>query len=369
VERGQDLEKQWDTQMNDYSRKFPEEAERFFRQVRGDLPENWDSEVPVFKPEDKPEATRVSSGKVLNAIAKKVPNIIGGSADLSPSTKTIISGDGAQATDQSSGRNIHFGVREFAMGAIVNGMALHGGVIPYGATFFVFTDYMRPAIRLAAIMNIHSIFVFTHDSVALGEDGPTHQPVEHLASLRAMPNLCLIRPADANETAEAWRIAMRSKGPVALVLTRQGLPILDRKKCASAALLGRGAYVLSDSQQEPSLVMIASGSEVNLALKAQDTLLKEHNIATRVVSMPSWDLFEKQPREYIEQVLPPQIQARLAIEAGSSLGWERWVGSRGKVISIDKFGASAPGSVVLSHYGFNVENVVEKALELVQKPV
>ncbi len=305
----------------------------------------------------------------MNAIAKKVPNIIGGSADLSPSTKTIISGDGAQAPDQSSGRNIHFGVREFAMGAIVNGMALHGGVIPYGATFFVFTDYMRPAIRLAAIMNIHSIFVFTHDSVALGEDGPTHQPVEHLASLRAMPNLCLIRPADANETAEAWRIAMRSKGPVALVLTRQGLPILDRKKCASATLLGRGAYVLSDSQQEPSLVMIASGSEVNLALKAQDTLLKEHNIATRVVSMPSWDLFEKQPREYIEQVLPPQIQARLAIEAGSSLGWERWVESRGKVISIDKFGASAPGSVVLSHYGFNVENVVEKALELVQKPV
>ncbi len=369
VERGQDLEKQWDTQMNDYSGEFPEEAERFLRQVRGDLPENWDSEVPVFKPEDKPEATRVSSGKVLNAIAKKVPNIIGGSADLSPSTKTIISGDGAQAPDQSSGRNIHFGVREFGMGAIVNGMALHGGVIPYGATFFVFTDYMRPAIRLAAIMNIHSIFVFTHDSVALGEDGPTHQPVEHLASLRAMPNLCLIRPADANETAEAWRIAMRSKGPVALILTRQSLPILDRKKFASASLLERGAYVLSDSQQDPSLIMIASGSEVNLALKAQDTLLKEHNIATRVVSMPSWDLFEKQPREYIDQVLPPQIQARLAVEAGSSLGWEKWVGSRGKVISIDKFGASAPGSVVLSHYGFNVENVVEKALELVQKPV
>ncbi|MGO8821957.1 MAG: transketolase [Desulfomonilaceae bacterium] len=369
VKRGQDLEKQWNTRMNDYSGEFPEEAERFLRQVRGDLPENWDSEVPVFKPEDKPEATRVSSGKVLNAIAKKVPNIIGGSADLSPSTKTIISGDGAQAPDQSSGRNIHFGVREFGMGAIVNGMALHGGVIPYGATFFIFTDYMRPAIRLAAIMNIHSIFVFTHDSVALGEDGPTHQPVEHLASLRAMPNLCLIRPADANETAEAWRIAMKSKGPVALILTRQSLPVLDRKNFASASLLERGAYVLSDSQQDPSLIMIASGSEVNLALKAQDTLLKEHNIATRVVSMPSWDLFEKQPREYIDQVLPPQIQARLAVEAGSSLGWEKWVGSRGKMISIDKFGASAPGSVVLSHYGFNVENVVEKALELVQKPV
>ncbi|MHB8203101.1 MAG: transketolase [Desulfomonilaceae bacterium] len=369
VERGQDLEKQWDTQMNDYSGEFPEEAERFLRQVRGDLPENWDSEVPVFKPEDKPEATRVSSGKVLNAIAKKVPNIIGGSADLSPSTKTIISGDGAQAPDQCSGRNIHFGVREFGMGAIVNGMALHGGVIPYGATFFIFSDYMRPAIRLSAIMGVHSIYVFTHDSVAVGEDGPTHQPVEHLASLRAMPNLCLIRPADANETAEAWRMAMQSKGPVALILTRQSLPVLDRKNFASASLLERGAYVLSDSQKDPSLIIIASGSEVSLALKAQETLLKEHHIATRVVSMPSWDLFEKQPREYIDQVLPPQIQARLAVEAGSSLGWEKWVGPRGKVISIDKFGASAPGSVVLSHYGFNVENVVEKALELVQKPV
>ena len=368
AERGQDLEKQWGALMNDYAGEFPKEAERFFRQVRGDLPENWDSDISVFKPEDKPEATRVSSGKVLNAIARKVPNIIGGSADLAPSTKTMISGDPAQAPDQSSGRNIHFGVREFAMGAVVNGMALHGGVIPYGATFFIFSDYMRPAIRLSAIMGIHSIFVFTHDSVALGEDGPTHQPVEHLASLRAMPNLSLIRPADANETAEAWRIAIRSKGPVALVLTRQSLPILDRKRFASAALLERGAYVLSDSQQDPILIMIASGSEVNLALKAQDKLLEEHNIGTRVVSMPSWDLFEKQPKEYIEQVLPSQMEARLAIEAGSSLGWERWVGSRGKVISIDKFGASAPGSEILSHYGFSVENVVATALELVRKP-
>ena len=222
AERGQDLEKQWDALMNDYAGEFPEEAERFFRQVRGDLPENWDSDVPVFKPEDKPEATRVSSGKVLNAIARKVPNIIGGSADLAPSTKTMISGDPAQAPYESSGRNIHFGVREFAMGAVVNGMALHGGVIPYGATFFIFSDYMRPAIRLSAIMGVHSIFVFTHDSVAVGEDGPTHQPVEHLASLRAMPNLSLIRPADANETAEAWRIAMRSKGPVALVPYKTG---------------------------------------------------------------------------------------------------------------------------------------------------
>ncbi|MCL5124426.1 MAG: transketolase [Deltaproteobacteria bacterium] len=362
--RGQEHEQRWNLMLEDYSKTYPEAKERFLGQFRGDLPDNWDSEIPVFKPEDKPEATRVSSGKVLNGIAKKLPNIIGGSADLAPSTKTIISGDPAQSPDQFSGRNIHFGVREFAMGAIVNGMALHGGVIPYGATFFVFTDYMRPAIRLAAIMNIHSIFVLTHDSVALGEDGPTHQPVEHLASLRAMPNLCLIRPADANETAEAWRLAIKSKGPVALILTRQSLPVLDRKNFASASLLERGAYVLSDSQKDPSLIMIASGSEVNLALKAQDTLLKEHNIATRVVSMPSWDLFEKQSREYIDEVLPPRVEARLAIEAGASFGWERWVGLKGKVISIDKFGASAPGPEVLSNYGFNVENVVKNALEV-----
>lgn len=362
--RGQEHEQRWNLMLEDYSKTYPEAKERFLGQFRGDLPDNWDSEIPVFKPEDKPEATRVSSGKVLNGIAKKLPNIIGGSADLAPSTKTIISGDPAQSPDQFSGRNIHFGVREFAMGAIVNGMALHGGVIPYGATFFVFTDYMRPAIRLAAIMNIHSIFVLTHDSVALGEDGPTHQPVEHLASLRAMPNLCLIRPADANETAEAWRLAIKSKGPVALILTRQSLPVLDRKNFASASLLERGAYVLSDSQKDPSLIMIASGSEVNLALKAQDTLLKEHNIATRVVSMPSWDLFEKQSREYIDEVLPPRVEARLAIEAGASFGWERWVGLKGKVISIDKFGASAPGPEVLSNYGFNVENVVKTALEV-----
>ena len=369
VERGENLEKQWNSLMRDYAKAFPEGEERFLCQIRGDLPDKWDSEIPVFKPEDKPEATRVSSGKVLNAIATKVSNIIGGSADLSPSTKTMISGDSAQGPDEPSGRNIHFGVREFAMGGIVNGMALHGGVIPYGATFFVFSDYMRPAIRLSAIMNVHSIFVFTHDSVAVGEDGPTHQPVEHLASLRAIPNLSTIRPGDANETAEAWRIAMQSKGPVALILTRQSLPILDRKNFASAALLERGAYVLSDIQKDPSLIIIASGSEVSLALKAQDTLLREHNIVTRVVSMPSWDLFEKQPQEYIDQVLPPKIRARLALEAGSSLGWERWTGSRGRAISIDKFGASAPGSVVLSHYGFTVENVVKNALEVARNKI
>jgi len=369
ADRGKEAEKEWNQLTQDYAREFPEQSDRFFRQVRGDLPKKWDSEIPVFKPEDKPEATRVSSGKVLNAIARKVPNIIGGSADLAPSTKTIISGESAQAPGNSAGRNIHFGVREFAMGAIVNGMALHGCVIPYGATFFIFSDYMRPALRLSALMNVHAIFVFTHDSVAVGEDGPTHQPVEHLASLRTIPNLSVIRPGDANETAEAWRIAMKARGPVALILTRQNLPILDRKDFASASLLARGAYVLSDVEHEPSLILIATGSEIHLALKAKDVLFKEHNIQAQVVSMPSWDLFQKQPQEYIDQVLPPQVQARLAIEAGSSFGWERWVGSGGKIISIDKFGASAPGSEILSQYGFNLENVVEKALQLVGKTV
>jgi transketolase len=366
-ECGKESESEWNLLMQEYSKAFPQESETFFRQIRGDLPEKWDSEIPVFKPGDKPEATRVSSGKVLNAIAKKVPNIMGGSADLAPSTKTMISGAGAQAPDNSSGRNIHFGVREFAMAAVVNGMALHGGVIPYGATFFVFSDFMRPAIRLSALMEVHTIFVFTHDSVAVGEDGPTHQPIEHLMSLRAMPNLSIIRPADANETAEAWRVAMTSRGPVALILTRQSLPILDREIFASASLLDKGAYILSDSKEKPSLILIASGSEVHLALKAQNILMTQHGVPTRVVSMPSWDMFQKQPKKYIEQVLPPEVELRLAIEAGCSLGWERWVGSRGKVISIDGFGASAPGSEVLTNYGFTSDNAVARALELVGK--
>ncbi|MGC8657971.1 MAG: transketolase family protein, partial [Desulfomonilaceae bacterium] len=367
INRGQEHERQWKLMLEDYSKIYPEDKERFLRQIKGELPENWDAEIPVFKPDQKPEATRVSSGKVLNGIAKRLRNIIGGSADLAPSTKTIISGDPAQSQDEFSGRNIHFGVREFAMGAVVNGMALHGGVIPYGATFFVFSDYMRPSLRLSAIMNIHAIFVFTHDSVAVGEDGPTHQPVEHLASLRAIPNLTVIRPSDANETAEAWRVAIKSKGPVALVLTRQNLPIIDRQIFESASSLQYGAYILSDNGKNPDLILMASGSEVSLALQAQDKLLKEHSVTSRVVSMPSWDLFEKQPREYMDRVIPPSVEARLAIEAGASLGWEKWVGLKGKIISIDKFGASAPGSEVLSNYGFTVDNVVKNALTVTAK--
>jgi transketolase len=251
------------------------------------------------------------------------------------------------------------------MGAIVNGMALHGGVIPYAATFFIFSDYCKPAIRLAALMGIHSIFVFTHDSVAVGEDGPTHQPIEQLAALRAIPDLSSIRPADANETAEAWRVALESNGPVALILTRQNLPILDRTKLAPAKFLEKGAYTLSQVGKEiPELIIIASGSEVNLALKTQDTLYKQRNISSRVVSMPSWDLFQKQSQQYRDEILPPNVEKRLSIEAASSLGWERWVGQRGKIISIDQFGSSAPGSQVLSRYGFNEDNVIQAALDL-----
>ncbi|MDQ7785882.1 MAG: transketolase C-terminal domain-containing protein, partial [Desulfomonilaceae bacterium] len=256
---------------------------------------------------------------------------------------------------------------EHGMGAAVNGMAAHGGLIPYGATFLIFADYMRPTIRLAALMNVHSIFVFTHDGIGLGEDGPTHQPVEHLASLRAIPNLYVIRPADANETAAAWRAAMTMGKPVCLILTRQKLPILDRSAYASAEELAKGAYVLSDVQGTPDLLLIASGSEVHLALEAQRKLDADHGIRARVVSMPCWELFDEQPQEYRDLVLPREVSARLSIEAGSSLGWSRWVGAAGAVLSVDRFGASAPGGQVMSRYGFNVDNVVAKAAELVKK--
>lgn len=363
TEIGQKLESDWNFLIDDYSSRFPELAQQFKDQLDSKLPDGWDSEVPVFGVNDKAEATRVSSGKVLNAIAKKVPNLIGGSADLAPSTKTIISGDPAQSADNALGRNIHFGVREFAMGAVVNGMALHGGVIPYGATFLIFSDYMRPAIRLSALMNVHSIFVFTHDSIAVGEDGPTHQPIEQIASLRAIPNLTVIRPADANETAEAWKTALTRKGPVALVLTRQNLPVINRDAANPASGLAKGAYVISDVT-DPELAIIATGSEVSLALKAQDTLAKDHGIRARVISMPSWELFMEQPVEYQEQVLPPYLKARVSVEAGSSMGWSKWVGSDGVSISVDRFGVSAPGSEAMEKFGFNIKNVCEKCLAL-----
>jgi transketolase len=367
VERGVKWEQEWLNLVARYRAQFPAEADRLQGQFRGELPRQWDAEIPRFRPEDGPIETRAASGKVLNCIAHCVPNLLGGSADLAPSTKTLISGSGNQEFGNPGGRNFRFGVREHAMGAMVNGMAAHGGVIPYGATFLIFSDYMRPAIRLCALMDLHSIFVFTHDSLGVGEDGPTHQPVEQLASLRAVPNLFVIRPADANETAVAWKIAMQLGKPVALALTRQKLPVLDQDRYAGPDGLAKGAYVLADVDGRPDLILIASGSEVSLALHAREALEAQKGIKARVVSMPCWELFECQPREYRDHVLPPQIKARLSIEAGCSLGWSRWVGDAGESIAVERFGASAPGQLVLEQYGFNVDNVVARATALVSR--
>ncbi len=366
VDRGKGHERTWNEILEKYRAQFPKEAQAFLDAAAGKLPTAFEDHVPVFKAEDPAVATRVASGKVLNAIAGALPNLMGGSADLAPSTKTIINGSPDFTPDNYGGRNIRFGVREHAMGAIVNGLALHGGVIPYAATFLIFSDYMKPSIRLAALMNAHSIFIFTHDSIAVGEDGPTHQPVEQLISLRAVPNFTVIRPADANETAQAWRVAVTRPKPVALILTRQNLPILDQAKYASAKNLEKGAYVLSYCDGAPDALLIATGSEVSLALKAQ-AALTEKGVKTRVISAPSWELFAEQPQSYKDEVLPPNVKARLGIEAGSSLGWRRWVGDHGDTISVDRFGASEPGGALLARYGFNVDNVVEKTLALIKK--
>ena len=326
VDQGRKWEEQWKEMFARYRAEFPAEAERFEQQMKGEFPVDWDADIPVFSPKDGSMATRAASGKALNAIAKRFSGLIGGSGDLAPSTNTLISGSDDQAFEKPGGRNIRFGVREHGMAAVVNGMALHGGVIPYGATFLVFSDYMKPSLRLSALMDAHSIFIFTHDSIGLGEDGPTHQPVEHLAALRAIPNFTVIRPADANETAEAWRVAMRRSGPVALILTRQKLPILDQARYQAASGLAKGAYILSDADGKPDMLLIATGSEVALALKAQEKLASEKGIKARVISMPSWELFEEQSQDYRDKVLPPDIPVRLAIEAGSPLGWKQWVG-------------------------------------------
>ncbi|MGO9116313.1 MAG: transketolase [Desulfomonilaceae bacterium] len=367
VDQGRKLETQWKDMFARYRAEFPAEAEKFEQQTKGVLPVDWDADIPVFNPKDGPMATRVASGKALNAIAKHVSGLIGGSGDLAPSTNTLISGSDNQAFETPAGRNIRFGVREHGMAAVVNGMALHGGVVPYGATFLIFSDYMRPSLRLSALMDVHSTFIFTHDSIGLGEDGPTHQPVEHLASLRAIPNFTVIRPADANETAEAWRIAMQRRGPVALILTRQKLPILDRGRYSAASGLAKGAYIISDTDVKPDMLLVATGSEVSLALQAQEKLASDKGIKARVISMPSWELFEEQSQEYRDTVLPPDVPVRLAIEAAAPLGWKQWVGDRGDIIAVDRFGASAPGDQVLSHYGFNVDNVVARAEALVKK--
>ncbi|MHB8520012.1 MAG: transketolase [Limisphaerales bacterium] len=383
LKAGKQAETEWDVRFSDYANAFPDLAKEFQRAMAGGLPEGWDADIPIFPADPKGVATRVASGKVLSAIAPKLPSLIGGSADLDPSTHTALTamGDFENPREESgnlqgstgggwsyAGRNLHFGVREHAMGSIANGLAVHGGLIPFTATFFIFSDYMRPPIRLAALMEQGVIFVFTHDSIALGEDGSTHQPVEQLASLRAIPNLVVIRPCDANETAVAWRVAIETRDrPVALVLTRQDVPTLDRTQFAPADGLRRGAYVLADAGKgKPDIILIATGSEVSLIVAARHKLT-EHGIHARIVSMPSWELFEAQSPEYRDSVLPPSVHARLAVEAGVTQGWHRYVGDRGDVIGVDRFGASAPGPIVMREYGFSVENVCQRALGLLER--
>jgi len=378
--QGGAAEKAWNEKFAAYAAAYPDLAREFESAMRGELPADWDAAIPTFNADAKGISTRVAGGQVLNALAKNVPNIIGGSADLDPSTMTALKGMGdfepttsAHGDAQGSvgggwsfaGRNIHFGVREHAMGAAANGMALHGGILPFTATFFIFSDYMRPAIRLAALMEQQVIFVFTHDSIALGEDGPTHQPVEQLAALRAIPHLSLIRPCDANETAEAWRVALtQTRKPTALVLTRQNTPTLDRARLAPAAGLRQGAYTLVDAPNgKPDLILIASGSEVSLALAAREKLAAE-NIHARVVSMPSWDLFDAQPQTYRDSVLLPSVRARLAVEAGVAQGWHKYVGDAGSVLSIERFGASAPYQVLFEKFGLTADNVVARAKQV-----
>ncbi len=313
-------------------------------------------------------ATRDASGAVLAAISPRLPALVGGDADLAPSTRTLVPGAGSFLRGSYAGRHLHFGVREHAMGAIANGLAYHGGLRVYCGTFLVFSDYMRPAVRLAALSGLPVVYVWTHDSIGLGEDGPTHQPIEHLAALRAMPNLVVIRPADANETVVAWRVALeRRDGPTALVLTRQKVPVLDRSACAPAEGLARGAYVLRDPPGgRPEVLLIGTGSEVALALGAQELLARE-GVAARVVSMPSWELFAAQPRAYRDSVLPPTLRRRLAVEAATSFGWERWLGAEGEMVGIERFGASAPGDVVLREFGFTAEHVAARARALLDR--
>jgi len=383
VERGARDEAVWNARMAAHAQAFPDLTEELLRSLRGELPPDWDANMPVFPADAKGLASRVASGQVMNAIAPRLPALTGGSADLDPSTHTALEGfgdfhppagqgDDTQGADRGgwsyTGRNLHFGVREHAMGAIVNGLAAHGATIPYGSTFLIFSDYMRPPLRLAALMGLHVVHVFTHDSIALGEDGPTHQPVEQLAALRAIPNLTVIRPGDANETAVAWRVALQTRDrPVVLVLSRQNLPTLDRSRYASADGLRSGAYVLSDAADgKPALILIASGSEVGLIVAAAQRL-QDEGILVRLVSMPSWELFEAQSQAYRDAVLPPAVPARLAVEAGVSQGWHRYVGERGEVLGMDGFGASAPGPDLLRKYGFSVEHVYQRALALVEK--
>lgn len=364
AEHGAELEQDWNDLVASYTEKFADEGKLFKQIIADELPDGWESALPAFEGAEA-KATRAYSGEVINAIAGKIPSMIGGSADLAPSNNTSIKASTSLEAGNYEGRIIHFGVREHAMGSTMNGIALYGGLIPYGGTFLTFSDYMRPAIRLAALSQAQVIYVFTHDSIGLGEDGPTHQSVEHLAALRAIPNLYVIRPADAHETREAWRIALKRRhSPTALAFSRQKVALIDREKFASADGTMKGAYILAEaSNNEPKLILIATGSEVGLAIEAREKLEAE-GTPTRVVSMPCWELFDEQTEEYRESVLPKSVKARLAIEAGVSLGWSKYVGDAGDCLTVDKFGASAPAEVVFREYGFTVENVIEKAKNL-----
>lgn len=368
LENGADAEQIWMKLLSEYRLASPEYAAEFERRMKGELPLGWDADLPIYPADPKGVQTRAASGKALNHFAAKIPDLIGGSADLAPSNNTNMPGLGDYQKETPAGRNMHFGVREHAMGAVVNGMSYHGGLRPFGATFLVFADYMRPSVRLSALSHLGSIWVFTHDSIGVGEDGPTHQPVEHLASLRAIPNLVTIRPGDGNETVHAWRVALaRNHAPTALILTRQNLPTLDRNIYADASQLEKGAYVLADMGDDlPEVILMASGSEVSLILEAGARLAAE-GINVRMVSVPSWELFKMQTEDYRESVLPKNVKARVAVEAGIGMGWEKFVGDSGAIICIDHFGASAPAGILFKEFGFTIENVFDTARKLVAK--
>ncbi len=361
-DRGREKQAEWMRRWEKYEATFADAAKQMRAALARELPEGWDSDLPTFSPEDKPMATRASSGKAINALCDRVPWLMGGSADLAGSNNTMMEGAGSFQAGDYGDRNLHFGVREHAMGSVMNGLALHGGIRPYGGTFLIFSDYMRPPIRLAALMEQPTIYVFTHDSVGLGEDGPTHQPIEQLAALRAIPGLVDLRPADANETVEAWRFAMEhTEGPVFFSLTRQGVPNLDQGKLGAASGLRRGAYILAEAGKgSPDVIIIATGSEVSVALEARD-ILEGEDIATRVVSMPSMVLFERQSREYQEKILPSSVKARVSVEAAGPMGWHRWIGTEGEIIAITHFGASAPAKEIFKELGFTAENIAAKA--------
>ena len=367
-ERGRGYQEEWQTRMEDYRREYPVEAAQLQNDFGGHLPDGWDQDLDgLFSVGDKPMATREASGRVMNAIADRVHSLTGGSADLAPSTKTTLKDHGHYGFEEYCGHNMHFGVREHAMGAIANGMALHGGTIPYTATFLIFSDYMRPPIRLAALMDLRVVYIFTHDSIGLGEDGPTHQPIEHLLSLRAIPNVVVLRPADATETVEAWKVAMeRRDGPTVLVMGRQNLPVLDRETYAAAAGVQRGGYVLWESSDKPEAILIGTGSEVHIALGAGN-ILEEKGIMARVVSLPSWKLFDAQPPDYRNSVLPAKVRARVAIEAATTMGWERYVSTEGVTLGIPHFGASAPASVLYEKFGLTAQRMAVEAEILVKR--